>query len=341
MHAYFVERIKLHLAPDIEVQFTDRELALRKIEEWAGKSTRHPQVVFGPEGCGKTAWLRQSAVLLKELGFHVIYVDVLHRHFQAHTDVKEVARRLAEAAAEAVGRAEIKLATLAIDLAKLLIARRRRKIAVLVDDVFQAIGLDKAAIYVKGLLGLIEYPPQSVDAIVVVVATSEGVTRREIGRHRWADLTPIWNMPKEGFKQLYEQIPGEKPPFEDVWRITGGNPEVLASLYKADWDVERVIKVIIKSKKLGEFIASLDEVEKKLLDRAVEDPDSLIVREGIPLLEKLVNLNLVVDELYPRDPWFWAGEMPPEKDPELGIGKDVAWQTPLHREAVKKALRHA
>ena len=72
-------------------------------------------VVYGPEGCGKTAWLRQSAVLLRELGFHVIYVDALHRYFEAYTDVKEVAKKLAEAAAEAVDIAQLKLATLAID----------------------------------------------------------------------------------------------------------------------------------------------------------------------------------------------------------------------------------
>jgi hypothetical protein len=35
-------------------------------------------------------------------------------------------------------------------------------------------------------------------------------------------------------------------------------------------------------------------------------------------------------------PWFWIDEPPPEKDLELGIGKDVAWQSPLHREAVKR-----
>jgi len=42
--------------------------------------------------------------------------------------------------------------------------------------------------------------------------------------------------------------------------------------------------------------------------------------------------------MYSRDPWFWVDEPPPEKDPELGIGRYVAWQTPLHREAVRRAL---
>ena len=42
--------------------------------------------------------------------------------------------------------------------------------------------------------------------------------------------------------------------------------------------------------------------------------------------------------MYDRDPIFWIDEPPPERDPELGIGKEVAWQTPLHREAVKRAI---
>jgi hypothetical protein len=38
---------------------------------------------------------------------------------------------------------------------------------------------------------------------------------------------------------------------------------------------------------------------------------------------------------YPED---WIDHPPPTKDLDLGIGEHVAWQTPLHREAVKRAL---
>ena len=102
-----MKRIKLTLTSNLEVEFADRDLALKKVEEWAEKGMVKVEVVFGPEGCGKTAWLRQSAVLLRELGFHVIYVDPLNRYFEAYTDVKEVARRLADAAAEPLGIAEV------------------------------------------------------------------------------------------------------------------------------------------------------------------------------------------------------------------------------------------
>ncbi len=41
---------------------------------------------------------------------------------------------------------------------------------------------------------------------------------------------------------------------------------------------------------------------------------------------------------YPREEYLWIGEPPPEKDEELGIGKYVAWQSPIHREAIRKVL---
>ncbi|ABP50460.1 hypothetical protein Pars_0875 [Pyrobaculum arsenaticum DSM 13514] len=45
--------------------------------------------------------------------------------------------------------------------------------------------------------------------------------------------------------------------------------------------------------------------------------------------------NIIVDAI-PRGPRFW--EPPPGRNPELGIGRRIARQTPLRREAVRKAL---
>ena len=180
-----MRRITLNLLPGLGVEFVDRDRALAQLAEWAEKSTRWPVVIFGPEGCGKTAFLRQAAFAMRELGYDVFYIDPLHRFFIAHTEAGKVVRRLAEAASEAFGIAQLKLATLALDVGRELLERwGRKRVAILVDDVFQAVGLDKAGIYVKSLLNLIEYPPRSYEGIVAVVATSEGVTRGEIGRHR-------------------------------------------------------------------------------------------------------------------------------------------------------------
>jgi energy-coupling factor transporter ATP-binding protein EcfA2 len=332
-----MKRIKLRFA-DLEVEFTDRDLALKRVEEWAEKGIVRVQVVFGPEGCGKTAWLKQSAALLRELGFEVVYIDPLRRDFIAYTDLKDFVRKLMKAASEVLGIAPLKLATLALDFGDYALKLGKRKVAILVDDAFQAIGLDKAATYVKALLNLIEYPPKEYERIVAVVTTSEGLSRGEIGRHRWAELTPMWNMPREGFKQLYNQLPGDKPGFEQVWRITGGNPKLLAELYKYEWNVDAIVTRIAGEKQIKTFMSSLSGVERELLLNAIDDPDVLMSREGVKLIPKLVELNLIVHEMYDRKPWLWIDIPPPEKDSELGIGKYVAWQTPLHREAVRRAL---
>ena len=105
-----MKRIKLKLAPGVETEFVDRDRALAQVAEWAEKSIRFPVVVFGPEGCGKTAFLRQAAEALGGFGFDVVYVDAAHRDFAAYTDVAEVARRLLDAASDVSGLAQLKLA---------------------------------------------------------------------------------------------------------------------------------------------------------------------------------------------------------------------------------------
>jgi len=334
-----IERVRLGFVPGLEVEFTDRDRAIRQVIEWSERSTPYPVVVFGPEGCGKTAWLKQASLVLEKQGFDVIYVDPLRKEFIAYTDIKEVVDRLLGAVADTTGYAPIKLADLIIYLANQFLKRwKRKRVAVLADDVFQAIGIESSEAYVKALLNTIEYPPEPYERIVIIVATSEGVSRARIGRHRWAEVTPMWNMSRRGFEELYERIPGPKPGFDEVWRLTGGNPDMLRRLYLSKWSAGAVVKNLIKLKKLDAFVSSLSSDERKWLCEAVGDPDTLYTRERIPLLHKLVELNLIVDGIGFRDPELWIDEPPPEKDLELGVGGLAAWQTPLHREAVRRAL---
>ena len=89
------------------------------------------------------------------------------------------------------------------------------------------------------------------------MVTSEGISRNEIGRHRWADLRPMWNMDREGFKQLYDQLPGDKPP-----SIRYGELHEVAPSYWQDsirW--AGMLKEMISQKKVDVFIASLDARE--------------------------------------------------------------------------------
>jgi hypothetical protein len=150
----------------------------------------------------------------------------------------------------------------------------------------------------------------------------------------------MWNMPKEGFQRLYEKLPGSKPPFEEVWRWTGGNPSVLAVLYENRWRWDAAVRAFIEQRGVVYIIRSLTPTERAWLEEAVGDPDTLFVRERMGLLNKLVEMN-VVAEVMGRYEYLWVDEPPPERNPELGVGRNVAWQTPLHREAVRRALREA
>jgi len=38
-------------------------------------------------------------------------------------------------------------------------------------------------------------------------------------------------------------------------------------------------------------------------------------------MERLVEMNLLVDEMYPRGQSYWIDQPPHEKDLELGIGR--------------------
>jgi len=332
-----VKRLELLFAPGLRIEFTDREKAVKQVYEFADRGTRLPIVVFGSEGCGKSAWLRQASEILRENGYDVIYIDPLHREYAVYTDVREVAEIISEAVADATGHVSLKLADLVISLGHLLLKKwRRKRIALLVDEVFQAIGIEKSETYVKELLNIIEYPPESYENIVVIAATSEGLSRWRIGRHLWAWIMPMWNMSRKGFEELYEKIPKPKPDFDEIWRLTGGNPRMLSMFYQAKWSVDRVIEDIVRSRGVSkDFVIRW----RQHLADAIEDPDTLMEKDAPEELKHvLIEKNLIVYDLYSRDSELWIDEPPPERDLELGIGRYVAWQTPLYREAVKKAL---
>jgi len=119
-----------------------------------------------------------------------------------------------------------------------------------------------------------------------------------------------------------------------------GPENITGNFNRLNWDVDKAVEAVMRAKNLLEFARSLSKEEREWLAEAVEDPDTLFTRERLPLMHRLVEQNLIMD-VYPRQEHLWIDQPPPERDPELGIGKYLAWQTPLHREAVRRALRDA
>ena len=343
-------RVRLRFTRDLVVEFIDRDVSLKHIEDFAEKGTGYPVVVYGPEGCGKTALFRQAMEVLRSYGYSVIYVSPLEHGVEDRLittkDIKDLASTVLSMV---VSESLVKLVNAAIELAVRAL-RRSRRVAIIADDIFQAVGMDKAEVYTKMFLNMIEYPPVDYERIVVLISSSEGVTRSRIGRHNWAWIKSLWNMPKNGFKQLYNQIPYIKPSFEEVWRFTGGNPRYLRELYLSDWRSEVVIDDLFRRKRLRDFINRLTGFQRRVLEEALIDPDALFETLGevelkakkneiSTLIDSLIELNMIEYDLADRKEHLWIDVPPPEKDLELGIGKYVAWQTPLHREAMKRALR--
>ena len=338
-----MRRVKLTFA-DLRIEFSDRERGVEQVRELGERGTYPVYVVYGPEGCGKTAFLRQAkAILEDEFGYHVVYTNPLAEKLEEVLEFTPSMRDIVKEVFSLFPEPYSRIVDVAISVAYRVIKRfSKPRVAVLMDDVFQAVGVNQAEIFVKALLNLIEWPPAEYEKIVVLVASSEGVTRARIGRHNWATFRILWNMGREGFRQLYDLLPEPKLPFKEVWRATGGNPRYLERLFRAGWRVEGVVNEIARDKGLGLFAASLSRREVEILEEVVEDPDKLfkVLREpeAQSLKRKLIELNMLI-EVWERDEYGWIDEPPPEKDPELGIGKFYAWQTPLHREAVRRALQ--
>lgn len=337
-----MKRVKLLFVRGLEVFFVDRDKAIKQIEDIGVRGTRFPLIIYGPEGCGKTALLRQAAVLLNDMEYHVIYINPVEGVLDRALWCSPTIRDIVEEILRAIGGSIYKLVEAVLRITDLVLRRfRRARIALLLDDVFQALGLDRVEVYVKSLLNLIEYPPMEYENIVVMVTSSEGLSRSRIGRHRWARITAIWNMDRAGFEELYNQLSGDKPSIDDVWLYTGGNPSMLAQLYEAHWSDVKVVDQLIRERRLSYFMKTLSRREQELLYEAVEDPDTLWIHLEDPraqkLLNRLIEMNMVV-ELWDRSEDAWIDIPPPEKDLSIGVGRYIAWQTPLHREAIRKVL---
>jgi len=346
-----LERVALRFAGG-RVRFADREAALKWFESLAESGGVVPEVIYGPEGAGKTALFRQAFHLLAGKGYGVALVSPLaERPGERLLLSQELASALGNVAALAYGAPAGRLVELAFEAAYRALRRLLvRRIAVIMDDVFQAVGLGEAERLVKEALNAMKYPDVDYEKIIIVFGSSEGATRFALGRHEWASLRLLWNIGRNGFEELYSQLAGPKPEVEEAWLLTGGNPGSLERLYLKRWKWEAAAAEIAAWRGLGLMVRRLTRLQREALREAVEDPDSLYHRlsdaeseeerdEVKRLIDELSERNLITLELPPRVEGLWLDNPPPERALELGVGRHVAWQTPLHREAVRLALR--
>ncbi|WP_243680324.1 hypothetical protein [Vulcanisaeta souniana] len=108
------------------------------------------------------------------------------------------------------------------------------------------------------------------------------------------------------------------------------------TLREGGWNADKVIEQLILDREVTrEFIRRW----RREMEAVLSDPDYLWNEGPRELANELIKRNLIIYGIPSRDPDQWVDTPPPEKDEELGIGRYVAWQSPLHREAVRRALQ--
>ncbi len=327
-----------------EPRFVDRERELETLRELASYGSPLPIYLYGPEGCGKTRLLRE---FIKEVRGVTIYIDALERRdpetaIVLNPVIEEVRKFVREVALQAIGPLGTYLAdriTLIVEKIAEKVSIEGRSLIVIVDDITRAIGLDRVEWYVKWLYELIgklhrRYSPKS---ILIVATTSEGKSLDLVMRHTYTVVKLIWNLPREPFYELVQELKPPNPNLrEELWRVTGGNPRALIEIAHVHrWDIGSWLNTL--ERKLTKVLTTIRSrnLENELM-KVIEDPDT-VHTEATPKTEQLQQIlteeNLLI---YKYVTTLHNTEVP--SDPELGIGKYYAWQIPAYRDILKKLL---
>ena len=345
---------------DVELPFVGRAAELEAIRRYNARQVYLPIFVFGPEGCGKSRLFKEAVRRFREWYPDGVAVLVDTRKSElaeaviatAPVDVKKLAKQLAKAMFRSLSQithfGEF-FAIMATSIPKYVKTKDVKRIFIVVDEVTTTFVNVEA--YAKSMESTMNVgrPEELKDVIVNFFAlTSEGYSRGLLARHSYVWQAYLWNLPRRDFEELYyrarELYPGPAPPFDEVWKLYGGNPRGLEELAKLGWDVDKYKRRLAALKGLESLVGLVKGRRLgELARRVVEDVDYLRLGEEPELHELadlLIRYNLVME--LPRDLEL-GNEVdtpfePPPIDRELGVGKHYAWQVPIYRELFAKAL---
>ena len=332
-----------------EPKFVNRELELKALTELGKKGSPLVEFVYGPEGCGKTRLFKEFTKKFDELMDNgvIVYVDALEeKEFEEAlllspkiVRVRSLIRTIAEGVVGPIGKLLTEEVLTILDKIAEKYSLRDKHVVIIVDDVVRAIGIDRLERYVKWLLESIykianKYSPRSV---LIIATTSEGYSLNRVMRHRWASISLIWNLGKEGFKELSEQLnPPSNNVVEEAWKMTGGNPRALIELaIKHSWDVDSWKDYLLR--KLVEVyrIVKVENVVEEVRE-IVDDPDN-IYRKATKRMDKAYRILLDENMITYKHMRTVDGKII-RLNRELGIGEYYAWQIPVYRKVLRELI---
>jgi len=139
----------------------------------------------------------------------------------------------------------------------------------------------------------------------------------------------MWSLGPEAFVELLEELGAPRSVTGDAWLALGGNPRLALALRARSWRLERLKEDLYRSIRI--LLEPLRREARGQLAEVAEDVDA--VMNYPQLLRHLLDSNLITPVDRPC-----IGYTPPV-DPELGVGRHYAWQTPLHHRLTRKFLR--
>ncbi len=317
-----------------EPPFVDRGAELSELLSLAERGFYPVLYLYGPEGCGKTRLLRELYSRLRGRRDYVtVYVDA-----QSMESVEEavyappgIVRAVLEAARELAGPPG-RVAALALLSAMRIVKRLYavgKHVVILVDDVARPLGLEVIEAYSKSLLNLVEELLEAgAETVLAIATTSEGLSRSLLARHNYVSIRQLWNLDPDSYAELLQALGAPKDVTEEAWRSLGGNPRLALALRARGWSLQRLEDDLYPG--IRAVLEDIAPRHRRELEEVVEDVDALL--EHPELRRKLLEASLVTPVDRPC-----LGYTPPI-DPELGIGRYYAWQTPLHRRLARRYL---